>query len=424
MLEHTLIVGGGAWIVSALIYWAGMRKVILNVFDPLVVAGISVAFSAALLAVLCDTGLVSWDKFVLFSLALCAYLLGARFAGAFFSQESFRDAIHAAVSQISRLEINVVLLATVAATLVLAILGIQQEAAGDARQDFAKAFRPLVILQSGLFVLALVLLLSPKLSRSRKALWLSALVILSIPFSGKAVLIPVVLWFGLKLFLERKTVTLRVAVLGLVVVFASVGLMGVLAYGVSGLAGSLFLLTNRMWMSGDVYIYAYQLDALASIRSSYSVSFLSYMLHPVTALVGIRGYDKPLGSVMASEVAGREILTGPNPQLPVVLDFFFPEQLLMSIPVAFVIGLLVIAVRPMALALAHSRSRYVRLGGITAAVFCPSAGFLDTSQVLMALVGILAVTAAGVGVEMLLSPRNKHTEPRALRNDLPSVQAQ
>jgi hypothetical protein len=81
-------------------------------------------------------------------------------------------------------------------------------------------------------------------------------------------------------------------------------------------------------------------------------------------------------------------------------------------------------VRPMALALAHSRSRYVRLGGITAAVFCPSAGFLDTSQVLIALIGILAVTVAGAGVEMLLSPRNKRTEPRALRKDVPSMQAQ
>jgi hypothetical protein len=45
------------------------------------------------------------------------------------------------------------------------------------------------------------------------------------------------------------------------------------------------------------------------------------------------------------------------------------------------------------LRLASSRSRYLGLGSIAAAIFCPAAGFVDTSQVLITLIGVIAVTA-------------------------------
>jgi hypothetical protein len=125
------------------------------------------------------------------------------------------------------------------------------------------------------------------------------------------------------------------------------------------------------------------------------------VMHPLTSLVGVRGYEKPLGAMLASEVMKDDVLTGPNPQLPVVMDYFFPENYAAIVPLALVTGFLVIGIRPLGMFIARSsRSRYVRIGGIVAAIFGPIAGFVDTSLVVMAIVGIIA--AAGVLVLMEL----------------------
>ena len=182
-----------------------------------------------------------------------------------------------------------------------------------------------------------------------------------------------------------------------------IGVMGFLAYGAASAGDIVYLLAYRLWMSGDTYVYAYQWEGLSSLRGNYDVNFLSYMLHPLSSLVGIRAYEKPLGSMLASEVTGQDVLTGPNPQLPVLLDYFFSDALVTTFLIAFMIGFLVIGFRPAAIALAKSRSRFLGVGAVAAAVFCPPAGFLDTSQVLITFVGILAVTAGGVLLELLLA---------------------
>jgi hypothetical protein len=53
--------------------------------------------------------------------------------------------------------------------------------------------------------------------------------------------------------------------------------------------------------------------------------------------------------------------------------------------------------------LESSRSRYAKLGGLVGAVFCPAMGFLDTSQVLIGLVGVAAATAIGTTLELLFN---------------------
>jgi hypothetical protein len=82
------------------------------------------------------------------------------------------------------------------------------------------------------------------------------------------------------------------------------------------------------------------------------------------------------------------------------LDFFFPNQWSLALGIAFALGLLVFAIRVCGIHLTDGRSRYLALGGIAAAVFAPPAGFVDTSQVLIALVGIVAVTIVGAVIEM------------------------
>jgi hypothetical protein len=394
-----------AWVASALLCYVFLRRVSYNLLDPLIVTHFFIPFIAALLTVLCGTDLVPWDQFPLFWVTLLAYLTGARVAGAFFGRETFRLLIADTLASLRRSELYAVLFITVTLTLVLGVLAVHYGAQGDERQGFAKLFRPLVVFQNGLFLLALIALLSPKLSLSSVVAWMLLLIVPSVAFSGKSVLVPVLFWFGLRLYLTQRVVTLRAIVGTLGVVLLGVAVMGVFAYKSSSAADLVYLLTNRIWMSGETYIYAYQWDAMASVRSVYHVSFIPYMLHPLTSLVGVRAYDKPLGGMLFAQLMGDDIVGGPNPLLPVLLDFFFPDSLMLPAVAALVIGVLVIGIRSFAIALRTCRSRYLKLGGIAAAVFCPSMGFLDTSLVLISLIGVAAATVFGVAAELLLSPR-------------------
>jgi len=402
-LTGLIEVGAFAWLVAALCCYLFLRRAIFNLLDPLVLVNVSIPFSAALLTVLCVTDVVSWDKLTLFSLVLLAYLVGGRVAAAFFGRESFRNAISATLGDIRESEVHAVLIITAGVTFILAVLGLQAGAQGDERLAFGKLFRPILLIQNGLFLFSLVLMLARNMPRGRVWLWLILLIALSIPFSGKSVLLPAVFWLGAKLYLDRIHINFRTAVLSLFLIIAGVTLMGTLAYRTNPLAG-LLLFTNRLWMSGDVYILAYKGDALAAIHGNYPVSFLAYIMHPITSLVGIRGYEKPLGSMIASEVMHDDLLTGPNPQLPVVLDYFFPDNYAASLLLAFVTGLLIIGIRPLGMSIARrARSRYVRVGGLVAAIFTPATGFLDTSLAVIALVSVVSATVILVAIELLRS---------------------
>lgn len=409
VLTDTIAIGAVTWVLTALCCYLFLRRTLYNLLDPLSIVNVAIPFSAALLAVLCSTELVSWDKFILFCAVLLAYLAGGRIVAAFFGKETFRQTISATLADIGQREVTAVLVITVAVTFVLAALGLQAGAEGDARLAFGRLFRPIILIQNGLFFFSLVLLLARGMPTARAWLWLVLLVVMSIPFSGKGVLVPVIYWLGIKLYLQRIRIGVRTAVWSLLIIMVGVVIMGAIAYNTSSLGTAFLLFTHRLWMSGDVYIFAYQRDALITVHSNYPVSFLSYVMHPITSLVGVRGYDKPLGAMLASEVMRDDVLTGPNPQLPVVLDYFFPESYAAILPLAFATGFLAIGIRPLGMFIArHSRSRYVRISGIVAAIFAPGAGFLDTSLVVIALVGIVAATGVLVLMELLRPERTPH----------------
>jgi hypothetical protein len=405
-LVDMIALGVVTWMITGLCFYLFLRRTIFNALDPLVIVNIALPFSAALLAVLCVTELVTWDKFILFTAVLLAYLAGGRIAGAFFGRGSFRETMITTLADVREREITAVLVITVVVTLVVAVLGLQAGAEGDSRLAFGRLFRPIILIQNGLFLISLVLLLARNMPVPRAWLWLVLLIVLSIPFSGKSVLVPAIYWVGIRLYLQRKRIKAATAVWSLLIIAVGVAVMGAIAYKSSNLATAFLLFTNRLWMSGDVYILAYQRDALEAVHANYPVSFLAYVMHPSTSLVGVRGYEKPLGAMLASEFMRDDVLTGPNPQLPVVLDYFFSENYAAVLPLALATGFLVIGIRPLGMFIArHSRSRYVRIGGIVAAIFGPIAGFVDTSLVVMALVGIAAATAVLVLMELLRPER-------------------
>lgn len=401
-MTNLALIAVAALLGTAAACYLFLRRVTYSVLDPVLVLSVFIAFGAPLFSILCATDLVPWSKFTLFVAVLLAYLAGARTAGRKFNRIEFRKKLLDSVSDFSRSEIKAILVFAICFTLLLAALGVLFGAAGDTRQQFGRTFRPLILLHQGFFLLTLVLLLSRRFSFSRALAWVVMTALLAIPFSGKSVLLPVLYWAGLRLFVDARRVTLRTATISASTVVGGVGLMGVLAYGKATLVGIFLLLGYRLWLSGDTYIYAYQLHGLEGLRGHYDVSFIPYMLHPITALVGVRAYEKPLGAALASQTLGADVLTGPNPQLPVLLDFFFPESVLAAAAVAFIIGYLVLGLRPLALMLQKCRARFLRLGALVIAIFAPAMGYLDTSQVLMTLIAIAGVTGAGMLIDLLL----------------------
>jgi hypothetical protein len=404
-LNSVVADGVAVWTVTALICYAFLKRASYNILDPLIVQTIFLPFSAALLFVLCATDLVTWSKFLLFAVCMTSYLLGARVVTSRFRRSVFRERIIAVVADFTRAELNSLLLFALILTLMLGLLALATGAEGNARQQFQKVFRPIFLFQHGLFLVCLALLLSRKLSTSRAACWVAALAAFSIPFSGKSVFLPMLYWLGLRYFVSGRRVTLRAAMTSAGLVISGVAIMALTAYGKSGAAGVVALLGIRLWMSGDVYILAYQRGALDALRNYYHVSFIPYVFHPITALVGIRAYEYPLGAMLASEVSGATKLTGPNPQLPVLLDFFFPDALATICLIAFVIGFLVIGIRAASIPLSRSRARFMRLGGITAALFAPDAGFVDMEQVWMQLVAIAAIVVTGALLDLFFKRR-------------------
>ena len=375
--------------------YALMRKPAYGLLDPFVLNFLFVPFSAALLATLYVTHLVAARVLLVFGVGLGGYLLGVRAISAFFDRGSFRRAINVAASSFTRAELRGIFVAALCLTALLAVLGVLSGAAGNARQEFEKVFRPLVLIQGGLFLVTSIVLLSNSFSTSRMASWVVVLTLLTLPFSGKSVFLPIVIWMGLKLFVAGRRLTLKWVALGGVVALAGLSIMGAIAYRSFGPSGAMRLLAYRLWLSGDVYIYAYQLGALAAIRHYYHVSFIGYMLHPIAALVGVHTYKKPLGSMLSSEVTGKNLVTGPNPQLPVLLDFFFPHALVFVATMSFLVGCSVMGLRALCVITANTRSRFLHVGAVAAGVFLPAAGFLDIEQVTIQLVGLIAVCGIG-----------------------------
>lgn len=401
-MTNLALIAVAALLGTATVCYLFLKRVTYSLLDPVLVLSVFIAFSAPLFAILCATDLVSWSKFALFVAVLLAYLAGVRTAGRKFDRTDFRKRLVAATADFTRSEIQAILVATISFTILLAGLGMLFGAAGDARQQFGRTFRPLILIHQGLFLLSLILLLSQKFSFSRAMVWVTAIALLAIPFSGKSVLVPVLYWTGLRLFVSQRRVTLRTITLSVTTVVGGVGLMGVVAYGSATLTAIFLLLGYRLWLSGDIYIYAYQLHGLAGLRGHYDVSFIPYMLHPITSLVGVRAYDRPLGAALSSQTHGMDVFTGPNPNLPVLLDFFFPESILAAAAVAFIIGYLVFGLRPLAVALQRCRARFLRLGMLVIAVFAPAMGYLDTSQVLITSIAITGVAGAGMMMDFLV----------------------
>lgn len=379
-----------------------LRRACFNILDPLMVLGVAVPFSALMLFSLVDQDRMSIVNVIPFFVVFFGYYISILLFSRFLSLRLFRGAFVGVLARFSVREVKSVVVLAVIVTMVLGIFAVLYGGYGDNRQYFSKLMRPLVIVQNGLFLLSLILLLRRGLEKSFVLFAMLLLLVFSIPFSGKSVLIPFAFWLGLLLFVREKNIQFVHVFSVFIVTFGGIYIMGALAYNATHITEFFDLIVYRFMMFGDVYIYAYAEGALESLRSHYDVSFLRYVIHPFTAIVGFRAYDKPLGSMLSSEVSGQDLLTGPNPQLPVILDFFFSGNYIIQFLFAFLAGSVIVGLRLFAIRVDLLRMRYMEASFLSVAVFGPQAGFMDFSLVVIMCISAGVVGVGLTGLEMLL----------------------
>lgn len=85
------------------------------------------------------------------------------------------------------------------------------------------------------------------------------------------------------------------------------------------------LILFRVSMSGDVYILSFVTGNYKNLIDLYEP--FSYLLHPITSIVGIKGYDYPLGAELIGTAGNTVNGTGPNAHLTMLGITFWPDNL-------------------------------------------------------------------------------------------------
>ncbi len=81
------------------------------------------------------------------------------------------------------------------------------------------------------------------------------------------------------------------------------------------------IIMDRIMMSGDIYLFSYVIGDYTQLIDFYDP--ISYLMHPFSSIVGIRGYDYPLGAEILSTANLPVTGVGPNDQMPILgLTFF------------------------------------------------------------------------------------------------------
>lgn len=393
---------------ALLLLWMQWSRFAYGVMDPIVWGNIGICFSAALLGALRQTGLIDTKVPVIFFLVLSAYVAGSLCAGGKLKVRSaeVRSGICRVVDSGRKYDLQTIVTLAILLSGVLGGLGLIWGAGGDSRAEFARMLRPLVIVQGGCFYLALLCLLSQRFSSAERYVLLAVLMVPTFFFSGKSFILPLVYFVGLNIYIRD----IRYSPGQILILLALVGLsfasVVFLSYGARSLTDVAAVFLTRMWLSGDVYIYAYQMDGISWLRGDYDVNFIAYMLHPFTALLGVRAYDVPLGAELSSVLAGEKVFTGPNPQLPFLLDFFFNANFFLIGIFAFMFGAIVFYARAAVTRWTRAKSWWVQILSVTGFVFLPSAGFVDFSLVEMAFISMVVA-----GIFCWISSRTRHCLP-------------
>jgi len=208
---------------------------------------------------------------------------------------------------------------------------------------FAKQFRIIDILRGGSLgiILPLSLLLYIIFKNRLSLLSIITCTVLSATLGSKSFFLTVVISYftvtglyrgGIRFYSDIKSIVILFCI-----IFSSV--FFVLFYYSENADQALLKFIQRIVYAGDVFIYAYNLTDYHKLIDLYNP--VTYFLHPFLRLVGLQGYDLPIGSELAASAFGVRDGTGPNANFSVVALVLMQGNVLASATLCFCAGALV-----------------------------------------------------------------------------------
>jgi hypothetical protein len=169
---------------------------------------------------------------------------------------------------------------------------------------------------------------------------------------------------------------------------------------------------DRILASGDIYYFSFIIGDYTQLFGEYNL--ISYILHPFTSIIGIRGYEFPIGALILS-TAGLEVVgVGPNPHLPIVSLILSNGVYLFSLFFSFLVGCFVCISRIVAINFIAKRKipPYWRIAFFSVFFDSVSSLYADIGYFEFVLIGTFVVTVIfSIFYEFILGLRYKRRKP-------------
>jgi hypothetical protein len=164
-------------------------------------------------------------------------------------------------------------------------------------------------------------------------------------------------------------------------------------------------LLNRLFASGDIFYYSFIYNDYHDLFGQYN--FWSYVFHPITSLIGIRGYEWPIGALLFAQ-PGIEIQGfGPNPQLPMTALILLQGNFWLSALFCAVMAVLMVFCRNFALDMLERRSLPTVLRTSILAIFFvkPTVILADFGLMMIEIIATVGMTIVTLVFQGILDRR-------------------
>ncbi|UOD35676.1 oligosaccharide repeat unit polymerase [Deferribacteraceae bacterium V6Fe1] len=169
---------------------------------------------------------------------------------------------------------------------------------------------------------------------------------------------------------------------------------------------------DRIVSAGDIYYYAFISGDYTKLFGQYNL--LYYILHPFTSIIGIRGYEWPIGALIKS-TAGLEVNgTGPNPHLPILVLVLMNGNYFLSLLFSFLVGCFVCISRVFALSFISMKKYppYWRIAFFSVFFSSVSSLYVDIGSFQFYLIGTFVITLIfSIFYEFILGLKYKRNKP-------------
>jgi len=322
--------------VMSLVLLYRVKKITGNlVFNPLLIKIVTLTISFMTVINVYSVGAIPISKFYVILMFFSIFFVGIFFLKSLIRKTYFINQLSTCVKKIDEQVLYVLFVISLMVSLLYIYLLWNSYNSGDERLLLNKQYRALSLLKN-LFGFWVVVLASIIYAQSKKKCILIILIltIFFAFFSGsKGAALGLFLWVLMFYFIFNRIKVkklLLVYFLFIVILFFPTWWM----YG----PGFIDRVLYRISMSGDLYLFAFVSGDYTQLQGFYDP--IRYLLHPFTSLIGIRGYDYPLGAQLIG-TAGHDVTgTGPNPHLPLLALTFWPDcffcMLLFALSTVFV----------------------------------------------------------------------------------------